>query len=283
MNPRRGDVIVDATVGNAGHAAEFSKAVGDTGLVIGIDDDEAALQAARERLAQCPARFVLIRQNFRHFGTALSGAGVDTIQHAFFDLGLRSEYVEEGSGKGFSFRRDEPLDMRYGEHSPYTAAEIVNQRSEQDLAEIIRNYGEERWARSIARRIVSLRKEAPIVTTFQLVEAIAAGIPARFRHGRLHFATKTFQAVRIAANEEYEALREGVAQALEVLAPGGRVGVIAFHSGEDRITKQMFRARSQDSACWRLITKRPVSPHPKEIEENPKSRSAKLRVIERIS
>jgi 16S rRNA (cytosine1402-N4)-methyltransferase len=173
--------------------------------------------------------------------------------------------------------------MRFGEHSPHTAAEIVNQSDERELARIIREYGEERFARSIARQIVAARKQAPIVTTFALVEAIASGVPARMRHGRLHFATKTFQAIRIAANDEYESLKEGLAKALSALSVGGRIGVISFHSGEDRIVKRIFRDRARDGKGWHLLTKKPVLCGARERKENPKARSAKLRVIEKIS
>jgi 16S rRNA (cytosine1402-N4)-methyltransferase len=275
------DVVVDATLGGAGHFKELSTRLGADGVIVGIDADPEAVERARavtalDKRASRPTAY-LICDNFRNLSRVLDRLGVEQFDKALFDLGWSGYQL--AALRGFSFQNDEPLLMTYGEGSR-TAAEIVNSASETELADIIYQYGEERYARRIAAAIVSTRKKARILTTGALVKAIEEGTPANYRNGKIHAATRTFQALRIAANDELGALHDGLAAALERVSKGGRIAIITFHSIEDRMVKQALR-RAADGGLGEEITKKPLVPSSRELLANRRARSAKLRVFER--
>lgn len=290
--PPQGEALmVDATLGEGGHSEAFLlKYPGLT--IIGVDADPSILDVARQRLAVFARRARLVNA---WYGTFL--AEYDEKRKAdliLMDLGI-SRFHYEASGRGFSFDRDESLDMRLGTDLPVTAADLVNTLDQTELAEILFRFGEERFARGIASRIVRQREKAPISSSVRLAGIVASAVPAQYQHRRTHPATRTFQALRIAVNRELEQLETGLAEALAVLSPGGRIGVITFHSLEDRIVKRFFRSKSRECTCppeWpicqcggkaelRLVTAKPVTASREEISRNPASRSAKLRVAER--
>ncbi|HEX5774822.1 MAG TPA: 16S rRNA (cytosine(1402)-N(4))-methyltransferase RsmH [Candidatus Paceibacterota bacterium] len=275
------DVILDATVGGAGHFALLAGKLGEEGTLIGIDADEEAIQRAGATAEGASARVILANDNFRNLGSILDKHGIETIDKALFDLGWSS--FQLARGRGFSFRVDEPLLMTYGDpNEGVTARDMVNTLEEGALADLIYTLGEERFSRGIAKSIARMREAAPIETTFELVAAIEAGVPAWYAHRRLHPATKTFQALRIAVNDEFGALREGLEAALAHLSEGGRVAVITFHSIEDRIVKGMFRDAAH-AGRGTVLTKKPLTPSSEEVARNPRARSAKLRVFERAN
>ncbi len=276
-----GDTVVDATLGGAGHFAALLAALGEGGIIVGIDADPAAVERGREaygkdRRTDRPTAH-LVNDNFRNLGRILERLHIAPINAILFDLGWSGYQI--ASPRGFSFQNDEPLLMTYGEGGE-TAADIVNSSSEEDLANIIFTYGEERFARSIARAIVAARSKARILTTGALVEAILAGTPKWYQKGKTHPATKTFQALRIYVNDEIGALREGLTSALSLLAPGGRLAVISFHSIEDRVVKNMLR-EAVEQGMGSLSPKKPIAPSRAEVLRNRRARSAKLRVFER--
>ena len=279
LNIVPGDVVVDGTIGGAGHfAALLSKLEGE-GTLIGIDADADAITRAQKATEGATARVALVHDNFRNLTSILASQGVESIDRALFDLGWSSFHL--ASGRGFSFRVEEPLLMTYGDpEGMTTAADLVNDLEEQSLADLIYTLGEERFSRGIARSIVEARNAARIETTTRLVAAIEAGVPGWYRTRRLHPATKTFQALRIAVNDELGALREGLAAALTHLSDNGRVAVITFHSIEDRIVKQMLRDAAHEGVGT-VLTKKPIVPTSAEASANPRARSAKLRVFER--
>ncbi len=276
------DVVVDATVGGTGHFKAMLAALGSEGTLIGIDADHEAIERAREVLAEDkradrPVAHV-VEDNFRNLDRVLGRLKIDRISKALFDLGWSGYQL--GLGRGFSFQGDEPLLMTYGNPDVgTTAAELVNTMPEKELADIIYAYGEERFSRQIAKSIVRARAQKTIVSTGELVAAIEAGVPASYRTGRIHPATKTFQALRIAVNDEFGAIEEGVTAAISRLSEGGRVAVITFHSIEDRIVKNLFRTAEQ-SGKGSVLTKKVIAPSREEVIRNPRSRSAKLRVFE---
>ncbi len=279
LRPRRGGWAVDATVGMGGHAEALLE-YGAAGVrLLGIDRDPAALARARARLAPFGPRVVLRQGDFRHLQALAGSAGVTEAETVLLDLGVSSHQLE-GSGRGFSFLSDQPLDMRMDPSTERTAAEILRGLSEAELTRLLTEYGEEPHARRIARAIVAGRRRAPLRTTGDLVAVVKAAVPRRSWPRRIHVATRTFQAVRIAVNDELQALREALPQAAGLLAPGGRLGVITFHSGEDRIVKQTFARLALGS--YGLLTTRPIRPSRDELRANPRARSAKLRIIERI-
>ena len=276
-----GDVVVDGTIGGAGHFRALLEKLDASGTLIGIDADEDAIERAAKVERTSGATVHLAHDNFRNLGAILEHEGIESIDKALFDLGWSSFHLT--SGRGFSFRADEPLYMTYGSpEEGKTAADLINSATEEELADIIFTYGEERFARGIAKSIVNARRVSPILTTTELAEAVTAGVPGWYQHRRLHPATKTFQALRIAVNDELGALRAGLSEALTRLSPGGRIAVITFHSIEDRIVKGMFRdAVYQGSG--RLLSKKPLVPSDAETMRNPRARSAKLRVFERCT
>ncbi|HTK04498.1 MAG TPA: 16S rRNA (cytosine(1402)-N(4))-methyltransferase RsmH [Candidatus Eisenbacteria bacterium] len=270
---------VDCTVGAGGHAEAVLEATSPSGRLLGLDLDEAALDAARRNLERFGSRAMLVHESYRNIGRVLPDTSFGPVQAALLDLGFSSIEIDDPS-RGFSFRFDAPLDMRFDRSQETTAAEIVNGWSLDDLARILWEYGEERFARKIADAIVRARRRERILTTFTLVDLIAHSVPAWYRRGKIHFATRTFQALRIAVNDELGNLRAALPDLLAALEPGGRLAVIAFHSLEDRIVKEFFKAKAAEGALT-IITKRPIVASEGEIGENPRSRSAKLRVAEK--
>lgn len=277
---RPDDIVVDATLGGAGHAREIAQLLGTKGTLLGIDADAEAIKRAEEALKGAVARIVLEHGNFREVESYLGKHGIPHITKAIFDLGWSGYQLT--AGKGFSFLHDEPLRMTYadGENS-LTAETVVNAWGESSLADIIYGWGEERYSRQIARAIVVARKDTPITTSSQLAAIIASAVPAVYRKGKLHPATKTFQAIRIAVNDELGALKEGLAAAWRNMLSGGRLAVITFHSIEDREVKRMMMDWSHSGEGERL-TKSVVQPSREEIAANPRSRSGKLRVIRKL-
>jgi len=278
LEPKKSDVVLDATVGLGGHAEALLDA--GAGKVIALDADPRAMEASRARLERFGSRAVVLNNNFRDISPALHDAGVKNISKAVFDLGWNMTQL--ASGRGFSFLHDEPLYMAYGEKpaSSFSAAEMINTFSEKVLADIFFGYGEERYARRIAKKIIETRENSPILTTAQLVALIKNAVPAAYRNGRLHPATRTFQALRIAVNDELGSIEKGLAAAWQALLPGGRIAVITFHSIEDRVVKRTFADFAK--AGGKLLFKKPMTPSKEEVAENPPSRSAKLRAIEKI-
>ncbi|MDK2887691.1 MAG: rRNA (cytosine1402-N4)-methyltransferase [Thermoanaerobacter sp.] len=295
LNPQDGGTYVDCTVGGGGHAAAILEKSGPEGHLIGLDQDPLALEAAARRLAPYGERVTLVKENFVNLARVLDELGVAAVNGVLFDLGVSSPQVDVPE-RGFSYHHDGPLDMRMDPSSPCTAADLINKLPEEELAGIIARYGEERWARRIASFIVRKRQQGPVTSTLQLVEIIKEAIPARYRRSGPHPARRTFQALRIAVNRELEVLPGALDQAVDLLAPGGRILVITFHSLEDRIVKNLFRRRANPCTCppgfpqctcgqkpaLRVLVPGGITPSPEEIEANPRSRSARLRVAEKL-
>ncbi len=298
LDPRPGGVYVDATVGAGGHAEAILARIAPTGTkaggrLIGVDRDAEALAIAGQRLAHYGAAVTLRHANFTAIREIVAEAGVEAVDGIVMDLGASSLQFE-ASERGFSFSRPGPLDMRMDRTQGLRAADLVNERSEDDLREIIRTYGEERWARRIARAIVRRR---PLETTDELADVVSRAIPRRAWPRGIHPATRTFQALRIAVNRELEALEQALPQAVGALRGGGKLCVITFHSLEDRILKHTYLRLSRDCICppgsptctcghrrlVRILTRRPITPSLEELRSNPRARSAKLRVAERLA
>lgn len=275
-----GDAVIDGTLGDGGHAAAILEATAPDGRLLGIDLDPAACAASAERLKPFGDRAVIVAGSYAEMDRHADEQGFADVAGIVLDVGIRSEQLEE-SGRGFSFLRDEPLDMRFSPEGDTTAAVLVNGLSQEDLTRVLREYGEERHALAIAKAVVSARRKKRILTTGQLVAIVREAVPGGYRRAPLHFATRTFQALRIAVNRELENLERGLAAALPLLRPGGRLAVISFHSLEDRIVKRMFQQWSTAGRAT-IVTKKPVTPSSPETDTNPRSRSAKLRVAERL-
>jgi 16S rRNA (cytosine1402-N4)-methyltransferase len=274
-----GGWIVDGTVGLAGHAVALLAEAREARL-LGLDKDAETLALAADRLAPFGPRVVLRHADFRHLADEAAACGVDAAHAILLDLGL-SSYQLARSGRGFSFLADEPLDMRFDTRQRRTAAELLRTEPEPELARLLATYGEEPAARRIARRLVAARARAPITTTRALAELVVSAIPPHRRPRRIHPATRTFQALRIAVNDELGSLEAALPQGAHLLAPAGRFGVIAFHSLEDRLVKHAFRRFAAEPA-FRLATRKPVRAGDDELRDNPRARSAKLRVLERL-
>lgn len=285
LNLSKGSVVVDCTLGAGGHAEEILKIIGDTGTYIGIDADKTAIAANASLHTLSKATIHLVHGNFRNLQDILSKLGIDSVDAILADLGWRMEQFDGTSGdkRGFSFQEDEPLQMTFGtaHDYPFTAYDIVNEWDEEDIANVIYAYGEEHFSRRIAKRIVETRVNEIIVSSQQLANIVYHAVPVPYRRKRTHPATKTFQALRIAVNDEFDALKELLFQGLEVLKPGGRMTIISFHSLEDRIVKQTFKEYERDQKV-RLLHKKPLAPSLEEQRDNPRARSAKLRTIEKI-
>jgi 16S rRNA (cytosine1402-N4)-methyltransferase len=295
LGPKAGGLYVDCTVGGGGHSKRILEASEPNGVVLGFDRDEEAINVAAERLSPFGNRFRLFHKDFAEMEGTLGELGITSIDGMLLDLGVSSHQLDKQE-RGFSFQQDAPLDMRMDTTSGETAGYLVNSLPEEDLAGIIRNFGEERWAVRIAKRVVEARKRAPIETTLQLVDIIKGAIPRAKWEDRLHPATRTFQALRIAVNHELESLEKGLDAGIKYLKKGGRVVVISFHSLEDRIAKNIFREFARGCTCpkktpicvcgknpqLKIITGKPIVPGTDEILANPRSRSAKLRVAEKL-
>ncbi|TSC68693.1 MAG: 16S rRNA (cytosine1402-N4)-methyltransferase [Parcubacteria group bacterium Gr01-1014_66] len=280
LDPQPGGKFIDTTINGGGHASAIAERIGKKGKLLGIDRDCALIKVLSAKYEIRDTRYELVCANFSDVTSVAREHGFTNVDGILFDLGFSSFHIEE-SGRGFSFQKDEMLDMRYDTGSGRPAREIINRFSDKELADILFKLGGERFARRIARRVVEERQRTRIETTTQLVEVIKRAVPAGYRHGRIHFATRTFQALRMFVNDELEHVAKGVADAISLLRHGGRVVVISFHSGEDRIVKELFRQEERNGTAYR-ITKKPVRTSKAEAEENPRSRSAKLRVLEKI-
>ena len=295
LAPRSGGIYVDGTVGGGGHAERILDGCAPDGVLLGFDQDAEALAAAGRRLARFGDRCRLFRRNFALLGETLAELGIAAIDGLLLDLGVSSHQLDSAE-RGFSFQQDAPLDMRMDREASCTAADLVNDLPEEELSRIIREYGEERWARRIAAAIVRARQAAPLARTGELAAVVSGAIPRALQEERIHPATRTFQALRIAVNDELGSLERGLAAGLERLSPGGRVVVISFHSLEDRIVKSRFRERARGCICprqipycvcgqlpqLRILTSKPVTAGNAEVTANPRARSAKLRAAERI-
>ncbi len=286
-------VYVDATVGGAGHAQAILERT--QGTLIGLDCDADAIRAAQDRLAPYSARKILVRANFETLGAVLRNLNISQVDGVLLDLGV-SSYQLDTAHRGFSFGQSARLDMRMDQDLKHSAYEMVNTTRQNELERILRLFGEEKMAARIARAIVTRRAEAPIETTRELADLIARTMPAAMRHLKIHPATRTFQALRIAVNRELDVIEPAISAAVGALTPGGRLCVIAFHSLEDRLVKNAFRDLAatcvcpkdlpycvcQKKATLRVMTRKAVMPSPEEIDKNPRARSARLRVAERI-
>ncbi len=293
---RPGRIIVDGTLGGSGHALRICQHIAPGGVFIGIDQDRDAIDQARRILAVDEPRIHIVHGNFVDLPLFLSQLGIAAVDGILIDIGLSLHQIE-ASGRGFSFSRDEPLDMRMDVRSAVTAADLVASMSERDLAQTFSRYGEERWAVRIARHLVAQRKMQPVATSAQLARLVAEAVPAAAaRTQKIHPATRVFMALRIAVNRELEVLDQFLATAVDLLNPGGRLCVLAFHSLEDRIVKQRFRALESPCTCppslprcacgrqatVRLLTRKVMRPGEAEIRKNPMARSTRLRAVEKI-
>lgn len=279
-----GETFVDMTTNGGGHSSVICPFLGEKGTLIGIDADANALEKAKEKLSGCKAAVHLVPENFRNISSVLKALEREKVDKVLFDLGLSSNELEN-SGRGFSFQKDEPLLMTFSNDPSkvtFTAEDIVNTWDEENIATILSGYGEERFAKRIAERIVEARAMQKIHTTKELVGIIQLAVPGWYRSARkIHFATKTFQALRMAVNDEIRALEEALNGAWEALSPRGRIAVISFHSMEDRLVKKFFKEKASEGK-GRLLTKKPIVPGEEELRNNKRARSAKLRIIEKV-
>lgn len=290
-----GQTVVDGTLGACGHARGILERIMPGGLLIGIDKDEAAIKRAQPLLDEYGGNVRIVRSDFKNIREVLNAAGVSGMDRALLDLGVSSYQLEE-AGRGFSYMQDAPLDMRMDQRTMLDAAQIVNKYTKEDLQRVIREYGEEKWAGRIAQFICEVRKTSPIETTAQLAQVVRDAIPAGARRTGPHPAKRTFQAIRIEVNAELTGLKEAIDAYVDCLHPGGRLAVITFHSLEDRIVKKEFAYLQNPCTCppdlpvcacgnapkIRLATRKPVIASNEELNENPRARSAKLRVAEKI-
>ncbi|MBR6358916.1 MAG: 16S rRNA (cytosine(1402)-N(4))-methyltransferase RsmH [Lachnospiraceae bacterium] len=293
LRVRDGGTYVDGTLGGAGHAYRVCRLLNDTGRFIGIDQDADAINAAGARLSEFK-NVTIVRDNYENIDRILKDLGIEKVSGILLDLGV-SSYQLDTAERGFSYHNDAPLDMRMDDRNEKTAKDIVNNYSENELFRIIRDYGEDGFAKNIAKHIVRARSEKPIETTFELVDVIKAAIPAKVRATGGHPAKQTFQAIRIELNRELEVLSNSVDKMIDLLEPGGRLCIITFHSLEDRIVKSAFKKNENPCTCppdfpvcvcgrkskGTVITNKPILPSEKELEENSRSKSAKLRIFER--
>ena len=294
LNIKPDGIYVDGTLGGGGHAFEVASRLGENGRLIGIDQDADAIKAATERLTPYKDKVTIVRSNYRNIREVLEGLGIQKVDGIYLDLGV-SSYQLDTAERGFTYREDAPLDMRMDQRNEKTAADIVNDYTEMELFRVIRDYGEDKFAKNIAKHIVRARENGRIETTDQLVEIIKAAIPAKMRQEGGHPAKRTFQAIRIELNKELEVLTDSIDTMIDLLNPDGRLSIITFHSLEDRIVKLRFRDNENPCVCppnlpvcvcgkkskGKVITRKPIIPADEEIEENKRSKSSKLRVFER--
>ena len=288
-------IYVDGTLGGAGHATEVCKRLGDKGRFIGIDQDEVAIKTSSERLAVFGDKVCVVRSNYSDILNVVHNLGIEKVDGIVLDLGV-SSYQLDTPERGFTYREDVKLDMRMDQRQELTARDIVNNYSEYDLYRIIRDYGEDKFAKNIAKHIVLNRQEKPIETTFELNEIIKNAIPMKVRKKGGHPSKKTYQAIRIELNKELDVLENTLNDLIDILNPGGRICIITFHSLEDRIVKSIFRKNENPCTCppsfpvcmcgakpkGRVVTRKPILPSDNEMEVNTRSKSAKLRVFERV-
>ena len=295
LNIKPDGIYVDGTLGGGGHSYEIAKRLSGGGRLIGIDQDEDAIKAAGKRLEPYMDRVTIVRNNYCNMDKVLDELGIDTVDGIMLDLGV-SSYQLDAADRGFTYNVDTALDMRMDQRQEITAKDIVNEYSEFDLYRIIRDYGEDRFAKNIAKHIVAARQEKPIETTFELNDIIKAAIPMKVRATGGHPSKRTYQAIRIELNKELEVLENSIDMMIDRLKPEGRLCIITFHSLEDRIVKTRFRNNENPCTCppsfpacvcgkvpkGRVITRKPVVPTDEEINENSRSKSSKLRVFERV-
>ena len=294
LNIRPDGIYVDGTLGGGGHAYEVCRRLGEHGRLIGIDQDADAIAAATKRLEPFADKVTVVRSNYENIASVLHELGIEKVDGIYLDLGV-SSYQLDTASRGFTYREDAPLDMRMDQRNTQTAADIVNTYSEMELYRIIRAYGEDRFAKNIAKHIVRQRQEKPYETTGELIETIKAAIPAKIRATGGHPAKRTFQAIRIELNHELDVLNCSIDTMIDLLNPGGRLSIITFHSLEDRIVKKRFRDNENPCICppefpvcmcgrkskGTVITRKPIVPGEEELEYNKRSKSSKLRVFER--
>ena len=289
-------IYVDGTLGGAGHASQVCKRLSEKGRFVGIDQDDCALQAAGERLKEFGknVRIDCVKSNYCQMKSVLENLGIDKVDGILLDIGV-SSYQLDNAERGFTYREDAPLDMRMDQSSSFSAKDVVNQYDEMQLYRVIRDYGEEKFAKNIAKHIVAARQEKKIETTGELIEIIKASIPAKVRATGGHPAKRTFQAIRIEVNRELEVLQDSIDEMIDLLNDGGRLCIITFHSLEDRIVKNKFRENEDPCICpknfpvcvygrksrGKVITRKPIVPSEQEVQENKRSKSSKLRVFEK--
>lgn len=295
LNIRPDGIYADGTLGGAGHSSEICRRLGNGGRLIGIDQDGDAIKAATERLSDFGQMVTIVRDNYVNMPSVLNDLGINGVDGILLDLGV-SSYQLDTEERGFSYQHEAPLDMRMDDRNPMTAADIVNGYSLQELARVIREYGEDRFAQNIAKHICAEREKAPIETTVQLAEIVRQAIPMKMRVTGGHPAKRTFQAIRIELNRELTVLNDSIGNMIDILNPGGRLCIITFHSLEDRIVKEAFRKAENPCTCppgfpvcvcgkisrGKVITRKPILPGEEEMKENRRSESAKLRVFERV-
>ena len=295
LNVRPDGTYVDATLGGGGHAFEVCSRLGDKGRFIGIDQDADAIEAAGRRLAGFGEKVTIIRSNYRDMKPQLHKIGIDRVDGIVLDLGV-SSYQLDTAERGFSYRADAPLDMRMDQRQKMTARDIVNGYSEKELYRVIRDYGEDRFAKNIAKHIAAAREKSPIETTGQLNEVISHAIPMKIQKTSGHPSKRTFQAIRIELNHELDVLKDSLDDMIDMLSPGGRICIITFHSLEDRIVKSTFRRNENPCTCpdnfpvcvcgnvskGKVVTRKPILPSQEEMEANSRSKSAKLRIFEHV-
>ncbi len=279
LSLKKGDTLIDATFGAGGHTQEVVSQFGKDIHIIALDRDEDAVLKGKERFNKQECHLDIVHANYTELLEVIKEKGVDEVDAILFDLGTSVDQLKT-SGRGFTFEKDESLEMTMGKNE-FNARDIVNLWSAETLTTIIKAYGEEQFAWKIAQKIIEKREEKPIETTFELVEIIKQATPKFYHFKKIHPATKTFQALRIAVNDEIQGVQKGIRQAFEILSPGGRISVISFHSLEDREVKRYFRELEDEGLAIR-ITKKPITPTEEEIQDNRKSRSAKLRITEKI-
>lgn len=293
LNIKPDGIYVDGTLGGGGHAYEVCRRLGEKGSIIGIDQDAAAIEAASARLKDFGEKVTIVRSNYCDMKSKLYELGIDKVDGIVLDLGV-SSYQLDTAERGFSYREDAPLDMRMDTRQKMTARDIVNDYTEADLYRVIRDYGEDKFAKNIAKHIVQARAVKPVETTAELSEIIRASIPMKFQKKSGHPAKRTFQAIRIELNRELDVLRDSLDDMIDLLNPGGRLCIITFHSLEDRIVKSAFRKNENPCTCppdfpvcvcgkkskGSIITKKPILPSEEELEYNSRSKSAKLRIFE---
>ena len=294
LNIKSSGIYADGTLGGAGHSFEIVRRLADDGRLVGIDRDENAVRAAAERLKDYADRVTIVRGNYLDTVQILHDLGIDSIDGMLLDLGVSSHQFDDAS-RGFSYRNDAPLDMRMDQRDPLSAYEVVNEYSESELYRVIRDYGEDRFAKNIARHIAAKRAEKPVRTTLELAEIVKGAIPARMREGGGHPARKTFQAIRIEVNRELDILKDSIDGLIDILKPGGRLCIITFQSLEDRIVKNAFRTAEDPCICpkdfpvcvcgrkskGRVITRKAITAGEEELKENNRAHSARLRIFER--
>ncbi|WP_281724645.1 16S rRNA (cytosine(1402)-N(4))-methyltransferase RsmH [Lachnoclostridium phocaeense] len=294
LNIKPDGIYVDGTLGGGGHAYEICRRLGNKGSIVGIDQDEAAIEAAGIRLKDFGEKVTIVRSNYCEMKSVLQGLGIDKVDGIVLDLGV-SSYQLDTAERGFSYREDAPLDMRMDRRQTMTARDIVNDYSEKDLYRVIRDYGEDKFAKNIAKHIVIEREKRSIETTGQLTEIIRGAIPMKFQKKSGHPAKRTFQAIRIELNRELDVLKNSLDEMIDLLNPGGRLCIITFHSLEDRIVKSAFKKNEDPCTCPKdfpvcvcgkvskgsILTRKPILPSKEELEENSRSKSAKLRIFER--